>query len=80
MIPWSRSDSLTLDTLVDTLCLSVIGRNARYNMCGDDSVEKSKVGNNNNNNNYDDYDDEFTLDDGTYATYEENDANRGRRK
>jgi hypothetical protein len=58
-----------LDTLIDTLCTSVMGRDARY-MCGDDGMRKSSKGRTNNyDDDDDDYDDEFTVDDGTYATY-----------
>ena len=58
-----------LDLLIDTLCTSVMGRDAR-DMCVSDSGRKER---------YDD-DDEFTVDDGgTYATYEEDDR-RDRRK
>lgn len=59
-----------LDLLIDTLCTSVMGRDAR-DMCGDGSVK--------NKGSYQDKydeDDEFTIDDGTYATYED----EGRRR
>ena len=61
-----------LDLLIDTLCTSVIGR---------DPYNRSRGG----KSKYDDYDDDQTYDDqtyddGTYATYEENDRSRRRRK
>jgi hypothetical protein len=73
-----------LDMLIDTLCTSVMGRHAQ-DMCGDDDQKK----NHNTSNIYggEDFDDEFTLDDGTYgaddgtyATYEENEERRGRHR
>jgi len=72
-----------LDMLIDTLCSSVMGRHAQ-DMCGDDDQKK----NHNTSNNYgEDFDDEFTLDDGTYgaddgtyATYEESEERRGRHR
>lgn len=66
-----------LDLLIDTLCTSVMGRDAR-DMCGD-RAETDKKGDGGsghdmkNKGGYPDEDDEFTVDDGTYATYEEND-------
>lgn len=73
-----------LDMLIDTLCTSVMGRHAQDIMCGDDDQKK----NYNTSNIYgEDFDDEFTLDDGTYgaddgtyATYEENEERRGRHR
>ena len=59
-----------LDMLIDTLCTSVMGRDARY-MCGDDSIGQKKGGGRGggkSNSNYDEYeDDEFPFDDRTYA-------------
>lgn len=61
-----------LDLLIDTLCTSVMGRDAR-DMCGDRSG-KSKGSQ--AKGKYDD-EDEFTVDDGTYVTQEEYDNRRG---
>ena len=68
-----------LDLLIDTLCTSVIGRDP-YN----------RRGGGRNSSKYDDYDDDqtyddgtyddATYDDGTYATYEDRDRDRRRRK
>ena len=70
-----------LDLLIDTLCTSVMGRDAR-DMCGDRSESKSSS--KDGRGKYRDEDDEdFTVDDGTYATYDEQndrrDNHRGRR-
>ncbi|KAL7538773.1 hypothetical protein ACHAXR_008786 [Thalassiosira sp. AJA248-18] len=54
-----------LDLLIDTLCTSVMGRDAR-DMCGDRSDEGGKMKGRDR-----DEDDEFTIDDGTYATYDD---------
>lgn len=71
-----------LDMLIDTLCTSVMGRHAQ-DMCGDDDEKNRRK----TRNAYgDDFEDEFTVDDGTYAaddgtyaTYEDND-DRGHRR
>jgi hypothetical protein len=71
-----------LDMLIDTLCTSVMGRHAQE-MCGDDEEKNDRM----TGNAYgEDFDDEFTVDDGTYAaddgtyaTYEDND-DRGHRR
>ncbi|KAL3794671.1 hypothetical protein HJC23_010099 [Cyclotella cryptica] len=62
-----------LDMLIDTLCTSVIGRDAS-GMCSTGAKskhEESKKNHHKNNKEVYNEDDEFTIDDGTYATYED---------
>ena len=66
-----------LDMLIDTLCTSVIGRDARE-MCHDRSGNMEKGNANKKNKNGYDEDDEFTIDDATYQT--EDYADRDRRR
>ncbi|KAL7466988.1 hypothetical protein ACHAXS_007256 [Conticribra weissflogii] len=70
-----------LDMLIDTLCTSVIGRDARE-MCTDRSGNADKnIGKKNSREKkgYDE-DDEFTLDDGTYQADEYRDRDRRRER
>jgi hypothetical protein len=64
-----------LDMLIDTLCTSVIGRDAS-GMCGPGGKTKQEESKKSNakSKKEEEYneDDEFTIDDGTYATFEEN--------
>ncbi|KAL7507742.1 hypothetical protein ACHAXN_004895 [Cyclotella atomus] len=68
-----------LDMLIDTLCTSVMGRDAS-GMCtnGGKSKKDRPIKNNRKNQKEEVYneDDEFTVDDGTYATYEEGGRNK----
>lgn len=68
-----------LDMLIDTLCSSVIGRDASE-MCtsGRRSMKDRRMRNNAKSKKDElyDEDDDFTLDDGTYATYEEGGRNK----
>lgn len=70
-----------LDMLIDTLCTSVIGRDARE-MCADRSGNADKnIGKKNSRDKKDyDEDDEFTLDDGTYQTDDYRDRDRRRER
>jgi len=63
-----------LDLLIDTLCTSVMGRDARE-MCGDRSQRDKDKSVGGKNSRYDD-DEDFTVDDETYATYEEQNDHR----
>ncbi|KAL7520001.1 hypothetical protein ACHAWX_004755 [Stephanocyclus meneghinianus] len=61
-----------LDMLIDTLCTSVIGRDASgmCNASAKPKQEESKKNHHKNKKEVHNEDDEFTIDDGTYATYE----------
>ena len=65
-----------LDMLIDTLCTSVIGRDAS-GMCGKTNKDKPlKRGDKSKKDDSYVEEDEFTIDDGTYATYEEASRNK----
>ena len=61
-----------LDMLIDTLCTSVIGRDAS-GMCTGKTKRDKSLNSSNQSKKDDSYleEDDFTVDDGTYATYEE---------